>query len=395
MRARPKPNQNRGTFTSAPSISVDPNQSQDEASSPSPEPINDPSGQSGNHFHDSSNSIQILDFHTPNPLVSYNDQIYTCSWTTTIGTDLILNPAQSNPADTESPILTKTRHKLSACPATLVPRREPQSSKSSASKVRPHDAIDVPPPDGSIQTRIPLETHASLARQRQAAFLENFIAIKAARGEKDEVTVYATKKNTGTGWRSQRKAKLEQEAESEKKNGTGTAEQVMDPVSTSAQETSARRPTGRPRGRSRGPSRALSRDPNYRGRKYKGTFFKGSEPYREANPQSDVAGESIPTPRRWEDLNPTSGTKESPVDGENGLWNGPSIANQEEGMVERIGVADERGSRGSERERHFNQEGEGSPPLDEDLGMGDEDISMQEDGLIVDDATEDVIMEEA
>ena len=405
MRAKSKPNQNRGTFASAPSLSVDPNQTPDEASSSSPEPTVDPSGQPEKVAFDFSNSVQILDFHTSNPLVSFNDQIYTCSWTTTIGTDLLLNPNQPNSADPPNPILATTRHKLSACPANLIPRRDPHSSVSSSNKVRPKDTVDLPSPNGSKATRIPLETHASLARQRQAAFLEKFIAIKAAKGEKDQVTVYAPKKNTGTGWRSQRKEKLARQVENETcteetaakaghdvEGGTSPAEQLMEPTSNLAQETQTRPSHGRPRGRSRGPSRALPRDPNYRGRKYKGAFFKSFESHGATNPQNDAESPSIPTPKRWEDLNSTGEAIEPPVDGENGIWSHSSIANQEEGVLKRV-FAEDVELVGIGVDGFLNQDQEPSLARNEEPGVQDEDIVMEEGGVIENDATENVMME--
>ncbi|KAL9576755.1 MAG: hypothetical protein Q9203_007677, partial [Teloschistes exilis] len=36
---------------------------------------------------DPTTRIQILDLHTPNPLISYNSQLHICTWASTIGTD--------------------------------------------------------------------------------------------------------------------------------------------------------------------------------------------------------------------------------------------------------------------------------------------------------------------
>jgi hypothetical protein len=157
-----------------------------------------------------SDRIQILDLHTSNPLISYQSQLYTCNWTTTIGTDMILSPTTQEP----SPLLFTTRHKLIARPARLTPHTAAQSSPLPPNppdvSMTPHDAIDQPVQSTTI---IPLDTHASLARQRQAAFLERLMAAKVARGETDEVTVYSQKRLTGTGWRSQQKAAAAEEAE--------------------------------------------------------------------------------------------------------------------------------------------------------------------------------------
>ena len=51
--------------------------------------------------------------------------------------------------------------------------------------------------------RIPIGPSVQAPRIQQAAFLERLILAKRAKGEKDEVTVYARRVNTGTGWRTQ------------------------------------------------------------------------------------------------------------------------------------------------------------------------------------------------
>ena len=56
---------------------------------------------------------------------------------------------------------------------------------------------------------IPIDAGSSIGRQNQARFLERLIAIKAAKGERDSVTVYAQKNLTGTGWRAKQRADLE------------------------------------------------------------------------------------------------------------------------------------------------------------------------------------------
>lgn len=305
MKAKQRQRQNKESSV------AEPTQTPDEVFSPSSDPDSNILDQPENSFSSPSNKIQILDFHTPNPLVSFNEQLYTCSWTTTLGTDIILNPTDPSSHELQNPVLTTTRHKLSALPASLVPRRDPRPFTSLFNTTSPQNPIDPTPPDGPKPPQIPLEPHATVARKRQAAFLEKLIAIKAAKGEPDEVTVVAVKQNTGTGWRSRERARKREKAarDQEKEENLNRARSAENPAQPRDEEEEqgdpshnppARRTTqgGRPRGRSRAPSRALPRAPFYRGRKYKGTFFQGAD----RHPRSDLGGESIPTPRRWEDL---------------------------------------------------------------------------------------------
>lgn len=154
-------------------------------------------------------AIQILDLHTSNPLISYQSRLYTCSWSTTLGTDLLFT---SLPTPNSS-LLAATRVKLSARPVRLIPhhgapkhslpsRNEEQTKKIAA---KPPSTESASPTNQPPAFKIHLETHATLARQNQAQFLERLVASKAAKGEKDNVTIYAKKRFMGTGWRARRR----------------------------------------------------------------------------------------------------------------------------------------------------------------------------------------------
>ena len=166
--------------------------------------------------------IQILDFHSLNPIVSYQNQIYSCEWTSTIGTDILLTapePDDRHPVLRQGPgvsVLAATSLKLSGRPVQL-DSRLPTSSEiqshdhksATGSSSQPNEILDgkqvtsVKIPDGLTPNR---------ARQNQANFLQRFIAVKAAKGETDEVTVYAQRTNQGSGWRSQQHAIAERRA---------------------------------------------------------------------------------------------------------------------------------------------------------------------------------------
>ena len=194
---------------------------------------------------DAHNRIQILDLHTQNPLISYHDRIYSCTWASTIGTDIFLASPESLSAasiDREplTPIYTLPNVSiigtscinLTARPVTITPRNDssqPQSTNIAPSThlqpvpISPNDDPPQPlkitsPPSASgvpIQDqplKIPLSPGAANTRRAQASFLESLSAIKASKGETDQVTVHAVKQNQGTGWRVQRRLAQEQAA---------------------------------------------------------------------------------------------------------------------------------------------------------------------------------------
>ena len=230
--------------------------------------------------------IQVLDLHTQNPLISYQNQLYSCEWTSTLGTDLLLTapaPEFSHPILREKPnvsVLAASSIKLMGRPAHIASRNSaeergqqstpaPETSIASASAASPEKATPV---------NIPLGATASRARQKQASFLERLIAIKAKKGETDNVTVYTQKVNQGTGWRSQRKA----------------SEAIEDEEDETAPKQSLRgRGTGgRPRGsrRTSGPRTA------------KGGLFRDYRPHLWDTPGADIrAGPSL-TPSSWDQL---------------------------------------------------------------------------------------------
>ncbi|KAL8663328.1 MAG: hypothetical protein Q9202_003964 [Teloschistes flavicans] len=165
---------------------------------------------------DPATRIQILDLHTSNPLIAYNSQLHTCTWASTIGTDIFLASPSALPSlpNTTTPlqsfpnvsILSTSCIKLTARPLTVAPKivEEPQPAPGAAS--------DDPTTTTTTTTKatdarkIPLAPTAKIQQRNQASFLERLIAIKAAKGEPDDVTVFSRTANQGTGWRARRRA---------------------------------------------------------------------------------------------------------------------------------------------------------------------------------------------
>lgn len=230
--------------------------------------------------------IQILDFHTQNPLISYQNQMYSCDWTSTLGTDILLTaptPDSSHPVLREKPnvsVLATSSIKLMGRPAQIASRHgaeqggqsstpAPESSIASANTASSEKAAPV---------KISLGPTPSRARQNQANFLERLIAIKARKGEKDSVTIHAQQVNQGTGWRSQRKAS----------EAIGDGEDEITPT----QSQRGRDTGGRPRGskRTRGPRTA------------KGGLFRDYRPQLWDTPGADIRACPSSTPNSWDQL---------------------------------------------------------------------------------------------
>ena len=157
--------------------------------------------------------IQILDLHTKNPVISYRNQIFSCQWTSTIGTDLLLTPPESEnslPKLLEGDgfdILATTNIKIVGQPVDLVPRydavvSEPAEAPARAVPAQPETKNTNAEPAGEAPIRIPVGPESGRARQNQARFLERLMAAKSAKGDTDTIPLYPRKKVTGSGWRS-------------------------------------------------------------------------------------------------------------------------------------------------------------------------------------------------
>ena len=230
--------------------------------------------------------IQILDLHTRNPMISYQNQIYSCQWTDTIGTDILLTPPDSAipiPPQHKYPgfsIQAMTRLKLVGQPVQLIPRVETRnanktvpseetSSVSTPAVPAPSEEPSSTPPNAfppqsqqsHPRTRIPIKPSDSRSRQNQARFLERLMEAKASKGETDSVTVYSKRRITGTGWRSwgrkdaqdaddagddqdQSEGEMDHSAEGEEQQEEGAGNQVDDEATSAT--------TGRMRARSEG-----------------------------------------------------------------------------------------------------------------------------------------------
>ncbi|KAL8708391.1 MAG: hypothetical protein Q9220_006681 [cf. Caloplaca sp. 1 TL-2023] len=174
---------------------------------------------------DPKSRIQILDLHTRNPLISYQNRIYTCTWGTTLGTDIFLSAPPAHPFSSQQPlksypdvdVLGTSCTQLTARLATIVPRTHADPLPTFTPTATANKLTSVPTDPAGVASaqqqappvNIPLPPTAPLIQRQQATFLSSLIQIKANRGETDAVTVHAQKVNQGTGWRVQRRLAAE------------------------------------------------------------------------------------------------------------------------------------------------------------------------------------------
>ncbi|KAI9875341.1 MAG: hypothetical protein M1830_008599 [Pleopsidium flavum] len=235
--------------------------------------------------------IQILDLHTPNPIISYRNHIYDCHWASTIGTDLLItapNPESDLPKLKEGhgyDILAASSIKIIGQSAQLVPRADVRVVRNTASDNIADEEVD------QSGVKIPVGPAATKARQNQARFLERLIKAKHAKGEQDSVTVHSQKRMTNSGWRAQQnQRRAEEEAEREDlrrlaAEGDDTARRTLEEMETQPIEEEASdevkatlTSTGRGRGRGRGRGKAAVGRSTGRRSRAPGGLFRDDRP---------------------------------------------------------------------------------------------------------------------
>ena len=147
--------------------------------------------------------IQILDLHSANPIISYRNQIYSCSWASNIGTELLL--ADGSQGSHCPALLSKPDYTLLAASSLRLVSEQAQLAQKTSMTTEERADIESTglEQEQYAEGKIPVGPGAQPSRYKQARFLERLMESKKRKGEQDEVTVYARKRYTGTGWRSQ------------------------------------------------------------------------------------------------------------------------------------------------------------------------------------------------
>lgn len=213
------------------------------------------------------NKIQILGLHSANPVISYQNHVYSCSWASNIGTDLLFTAPgleDSQPvlwSTSTYSLLAASSMRLMSNPTQLVFRQASESKEQQLADVTETALAAI-----NDSTRIPVGVGASLTRHRQARFLEQMMELKRRNGEGDDVTVYAKRpkgqtRQAGPGQRRAGRKRVASRPQDETSaEGFETEDDVATRVAT-AIESEARatanrvdrpRSKGRPRGRGTG-----------------------------------------------------------------------------------------------------------------------------------------------
>ncbi|QPC68535.1 hypothetical protein HYE67_010766 [Fusarium culmorum] len=144
----------------------------------------DDSKENGNKARHEPEDIQILELHSPHPIISYKGRTFKGSWAEVVGTEGIFTSR-----DSENPL-----------PALQRLEGNVDFLGASASRIATKETIGKPniireDPLAAIREewniRIPVGKDRSGERAQQTRFLENLMALKKRKGETDQVTVWA------------------------------------------------------------------------------------------------------------------------------------------------------------------------------------------------------------
>ncbi|KAM7202623.1 hypothetical protein V8F20_004412 [Naviculisporaceae sp. PSN 640] len=144
-------------------------------------------------------TIQIMELHSKEPIVSYRNHVFRGSWAENIGTEMIFTRQLEKDKDPLPMLRDMGRNvHLLASSATRINFKEvdliPKEKLEAANQTGSIDAYeredDIPErykTNGGVYVHIGGDKSGQ--RQPQAHFLEDLIALKRKRGEKDEVTI--------------------------------------------------------------------------------------------------------------------------------------------------------------------------------------------------------------
>lgn len=196
---------------------------------------------------DVAQEVQIMELHTPNPVISYRGRIYQGQWSQNVGTELLLTQHdESNPLpavqklDGGVDLLAASSSRIMVTEKVLKPRNK-KDMRRQRRVMFDEDDYELSDDQDHPTTVVPrAEPGASQERVEQGEFLAKLIALKKSMGERDEVTVVAqTTENTT---RRKRKPQKQTDGRSKAARGAGQA-----------------RGTGRGRGRAGGRARGAGR----------------------------------------------------------------------------------------------------------------------------------------
>ncbi|KAJ5297381.1 hypothetical protein PENANT_c005G07754 [Penicillium antarcticum] len=145
--------------------------------------------------------IQILGLHTCNPVVSYYNQIFSCSWADQIGTELVFANPDTDPDMDSHP--TEPLHRgpsyelIAANSAKIIGRKATLITSSKGTDPNLNLATSA---EASSQGPASQGVPRRAAPTHQTHFIQRLQEIKSAKGESDPVrTVMSQKRNVNIG----------------------------------------------------------------------------------------------------------------------------------------------------------------------------------------------------
>lgn len=143
---------------------------------------------------DGPESVQILELHSQNPIISYRGRIFEGDWSEIIGTEAIFT---RHDPDTPLPALRNLADGIDLLGASAAKITTKEKFVQLRQPDEPDSLADI---KKEWNIRIPVgRDNKAKEKAAQARFLENLIAVKMKKGETDHVTVYAKPPEGGTG----------------------------------------------------------------------------------------------------------------------------------------------------------------------------------------------------
>lgn len=146
--------------------------------------------------------IQLLGLHTCNPIVSYQNQIFSCSWADQIGTELVFTHPDAVPDTDYPPLCQGPSFELLAANSVKILGRKANIISSSGPRLA-LDNANTPnsiPTDMDPSSTLPADPAGMTIRPDTSTHQSNFIQrlqnMKTAQGESDTVrTTMSTRRN--------------------------------------------------------------------------------------------------------------------------------------------------------------------------------------------------------
>lgn len=148
-------------------------------------------------------NVQTVDLSTANPIISYKDHVYSCTWTDMVGTNMffthpgLANPAMALRTTDDYDLIGTSRIKLVGHEAKLAKKARPkEEAPADASNSTDERQVDYGEASdgrsfGNISRSNP---KVNVQIKKQASFLEKMMEIKRQRGENDVVRTFVDEK---------------------------------------------------------------------------------------------------------------------------------------------------------------------------------------------------------